>query len=334
MPRRLFALGVSSLMLTIAAGASAQDITFRFTGEVEQLMGSPFPDISVGTPITGCYTFNPNTPPDPYNMSWPSVRWYPHSQAPAGVVMQIGSNAFQTNRAAPDFIIGVADNRPDGYDAYSFISYTNRLTRGLLVPYISWAMEDYTMQGLSSTDLPTVPPDINAFVQQPGYLNISGSNSEWQINGRLTTLTLDAEGTCDPVEDPGLTGPPGPEGPQGPQGLPGLPGPEGPAGPQGLPGLPGPEGPAGPQGLPGLPGVEGPQGPAGPAGATGAAGAAGAIGPVGPQGPQGEGLMSGAIIFLPTLSPAPNGYTYIGRFEFSTATSPKTTVSLDMYRKN
>ena len=44
--------------------------------------------------------------------------------------------------------------------------------------------------------------------------------------------------------------------------------------------------------------------------------------------------MSGAIIFLPTLSPAPNGYTYIGRFEFSTATSPKTTVSLDMYRKN
>jgi hypothetical protein len=44
--------------------------------------------------------------------------------------------------------------------------------------------------------------------------------------------------------------------------------------------------------------------------------------------------MSGATIFIPTGSPAPGGYTFIGRFEFSTATSPKTTVSLDMYRKN
>ena len=44
--------------------------------------------------------------------------------------------------------------------------------------------------------------------------------------------------------------------------------------------------------------------------------------------------MTGATLFIPSGSPAPSGYTFVGRFEFSTATSPKTTISLDMYRKN
>ena len=44
--------------------------------------------------------------------------------------------------------------------------------------------------------------------------------------------------------------------------------------------------------------------------------------------------MSGAMILLPMGSPAPGGYTFVGRYDFTTATNPKTTIRLDMYRRN
>ena len=40
------------------------------------------------------------------------------------------------------------------------------------------------------------------------------------------------------------------------------------------------------------------------------------------------------MIFVPAGSPAPNGYTFVGHFEFTTDTPPKQTVRLAMYRKN
>jgi hypothetical protein len=40
------------------------------------------------------------------------------------------------------------------------------------------------------------------------------------------------------------------------------------------------------------------------------------------------------MVFLPTGSSAPSGYTFVGRFDFTTATVPKTTIRLDLYRKN
>ena len=80
------------------------------------------------------------------------------------------------------------------------------------------------------------------------------------------------------------------------------------------PGPAGSDGPAGAEGPQGIPGVSGPAGETGATGATGPTGAVGPIGPTGPRGPIGEGLMSGAFLFLPTSSPAPSGYTYVGVF--------------------
>ena len=170
-----------------------------------------------------------------------------------------------------------------------------------------------------------------------------------------------APGAQGPEGPAGPIGPQGPEGPQGatgaigsqgPEGAPGAQGPPGPAGPigaqgpqglqgeQGSQGAPGPQGAAGPQGAPGPQGATGAQGPAGPAGPAGAAGLAGPQGvpgpqgPEGPQGPRGEGLFSGALLMLPSGSPVPAGYAFVGTFELNPISGPRSsTLVVDVYRK-
>lgn len=345
MYRKLFT--VASALLCLAATAHAQETTFRFTGQVTQLNGSPFHDIAIGTTFTGCYAFDLSTPD---TNSFPTVGDYFHGPG-YGVAISIGSYSFQTNRIAGGFLIEVVDNH-NGRDNYLFRSSNNLLASGLLVPDISFQLDDPTTAALSSTALSSTPPDLSVFQQLFG-LNVGGGfgPGSWMIRGVVTEITFDPTSACEPL-DPGTAGPPGPPGPEGPMGPQGPAGPEGPEGPQGPAGAEGPQGPAGAtgatgaQGPQGEPGPVGPQGPAGatgatgaagaqgPQGATGATGATGAVGPQGSQGPAGEGLFSGAMLLLPASSPAPQGYTYIGRFDLTTSQSPKTTIQVDIYRKN
>ena len=40
------------------------------------------------------------------------------------------------------------------------------------------------------------------------------------------------------------------------------------------------------------------------------------------------------MIMLREGAAAPSGYTFIGRFDLTTSTSPKTTIKVDVYRKH
>ena len=108
--------------------------------------------------------------------------------------------------------------------------------------YISFQLDDGSTSALNNTQLSTTPPELSAWEYQWFGLTIEGSNSDWMIRGEFTEITYDAEGSCDPVNDPGIAGPPGPPGAEGPQG---------PAGPQGEPGPQGAQGEQGAQGAQG-----------------------------------------------------------------------------------
>ena len=97
-------------------------------------------------------------------------------------------------------------------------------------------------------------------------------------------------------------------------------------------GAPGPKGDQGEQGATGAPGADGAQGPQGP---EGPAGPVGPAGPAGPMGPMGD-LPSGSFLLLPAGAPAPQNYTFVGRFVLDSAGSggKKTQLQLDAYRKN
>ena len=67
--------------------------------------------------------------------------------------------------------------------------------------------------------------------------------------------------------------------------------------------------------------VRGPTGPSGPQGATG------------PQGPAGVGIVSGAILYVPTGNPAPAGFTKLGRSNIN-LTGHTNGLNVDVYIKN
>jgi hypothetical protein len=293
-------LALIAVLLCSAASANAQETTFRISGQINELHGSPFPDIGPGTPFTGCYTFDLSTR---NSGSVPTVGDYYHGPG-YGVVIRVGSQVFQSNRTAGGFLVELVNDH-NGFDNYLFHSNSNLMTSGQLIPNISWQLDGFTTNALTSTALSATPPDLTLF-QQPFGLEIRGPMPAWLLRGSVTQVVADPTGGCLPID-------PGPVGPAGP------PGPEGPAGPQG------PEGPAGATGAAGPTGPAGPQGPQGAVGATGA---------TGPQGPQGEGLFSGAMILLPEGAAPPSGYTFIGRFDLTTSASPKTTIRVDVYRKN
>ena len=164
-----------------------------------------------------------------------------------------------------------------------FHSYNNVLTDGLVYA-ISFQLDDFSMTALSDTALTASAPDLTKWQQLFG-LDVMGSDAtgtRFAFRGAMDQMQVES-GT---VYIPGPPGPPGPAGPEGPQGPEGLQGPQGMTGPQG------------PQGPPGPAGVQGPQGQGGPQG---------------PVGLQGEGLFSGSMIMVAKGSPAPAGYTFVGR---------------------
>ena len=310
-----------ALSLGAAGSAAAQDVTFSFSGTITVADNSPFPEVTVGMPFTGTYTFNLSTPDS--NSSEP-VGEYWHSGPPYGLTIQVGNRMFRTDTTTahpgPEFLVSVS-NDYNNQDTYLLLSRYNLPVDGHPVEALFWQLDDPTMAQLSSTALPAVPPDPAQWQQWAGWYVI-GPNFSWVIRGEVTSVTVG--GPACPLPIPGPQGPPGPEGPagpQGPQGQPGIQGPEGPQGPQGL---------QGPEGVPGLVGMPGPQGPDGPQGEPGATGPQG---PVGPAGPQGEGLFGGAFVMVTRGTAVPAGYTFVGVIELDRAGGPGK-ILVDLYRRN
>src|SRR5918993_3677196 len=229
MHQRLLAVGAA--LLCFAGSARAQETTFRFQGQVTQLNASPFHDIAVGTPISGCYTFDLSTP-DQNGIA--TVGSYPHPSGPYGVAIRIGSYAFQTNRIAGGFYIETVDDH-NGFDNYLLRSSNNLLASGLLVPDISWQLDGLSTGAMSSTQLSSTPPNLDAFQQGFGLTIGSFGPGGWIIRGVVLSIVEDPTAGCEPL-DPGTAGPPGPQGPEGPMGPQGPAGPEGPAGATGATG--------------------------------------------------------------------------------------------------
>ena len=233
-------LAACTFMLAVAAAppAAAQAVTFKFSGTLTYVDRSPFPDITEGTPFTGCYTFNLSTPNEG---SIPSVGDYWYHTAPYGVAVQIGSHVFKTDPAAVEFIVELVNDHYSGFDNYVFHSYRNLPVDGGNVEMISWQLDDPTHSALSSIALSPVPPDLSKWQQWFGF-EIDGAGMQYMLRGEVASISVadacDFPSVC-PTGPPGPAGPAGPEGPMGPVGPMGPQGPMGPPGPKGDKGDPG-----------------------------------------------------------------------------------------------
>src|SRR5919106_2045560 len=131
------ALIVSLVSIWMGADpAAAQNVTFRFSGVITDRYGDALPELTPGTSLTGCYTFNLNAADE---NSAPTVGDYWHSAAPYGIVVDAGWHRFQTDPDNVMFLVEtVNDHGIPSSDNYGLRSYNN-LPVGLMPVYhIAW----------------------------------------------------------------------------------------------------------------------------------------------------------------------------------------------------
>ena len=118
---------------------------------------------------------------------------YRFNEAGLGITVNAAPFLFASDATAPDYAITLQNNEVGG-DYYQMRSYRNtgeQLVTGvaLTVQDISMSFYDPTMQGLSSTELTSVPPDM--LLWHNAILTLSGGNQpSWSINARILQVTL------------------------------------------------------------------------------------------------------------------------------------------------
>jgi hypothetical protein len=190
---------VAASLLACAGTARAQDVTVSFSGTITIVpsMMNPFPDIVVGTPFTGSYTFNTSIVD---NNSIPQVGDYWHTAAPYGVTVTVGTHTFKTDPANVNFLIELCDNFENS-DNFVFHSYNNLPTEGNPIQIISWQLDDPTQTALSSPAITATAPDLTKW-QQFGGLDImlgNGFPGMQLIRGHVDHVQLGPLSTPQPL---------------------------------------------------------------------------------------------------------------------------------------
>jgi hypothetical protein len=116
--------------------------------------------VSVGSKISGTYTYDTNTPDTNPVID---VGDYLHYTSPCGVSLTVGGITFKSNLDNTMFKLGVTNGNPgiarDSYGIRSF--YNSLILDGIQVDELSWALLDFSGTALSSADLPTTAPVLS-----------------------------------------------------------------------------------------------------------------------------------------------------------------------------
>ena len=322
-----------AMLLSLAIGAAvapavqSEPVTIRVSGTIVTV--DDFANVLGGAvtpsmPFVAEYTFDTATTdenPDP------TVGDYWQRTAPGAMKMQVGGLTFETDPANRMVLLEVVNRSMDNYLVRS---YNNLPISGLYVGHLGWQLDDPSGQALAGDALPSGAPALAQWTSAFG-LTVDGVRPDpnfpppppnsppfgdrFFIRGHAETAVVVTNGpptacaevfTCivnaTPEQRDLLRGPQGPEGPMGPQGSTGA---QGSTGPSGAPGAQGPAGPAGPQGVQGIPGPSG-----------------------------SSDLPAGAIIRLRKGTPAPAGWTLLGKSYEVLVGPPPTSIEVAVYQKN
>ena len=298
---------LSCAMATLAADAQAELVTVRLKGRIEWVQDPTrvFADaVSVGTPFTASYTYDPSVPAQsPIGPNGPETVASDYYQyAPStGIRVQVGTLKFGTDAATTHYKLRIQlrheDPRSD--DIYGVSSPHNLPFGGLPVEYVGVGTFDTTKTALRDTVLRAAPPRLSAWsvsslniilndgTAQPPWLR--GSVEDVSIQDPNCEFVLASLETASDEQLASLRGAPGPEGPRGP------------AGPAGVVGPAGAQGPAGPTGAPGT-----------------------------------SDLPSGTVIALSAGTAVPGGWTFVGEESklLRRPGAPIVRIKLHYYRKD
>jgi len=152
----LIIAAVIILSLTLPARAELITIAIEATVDIVEDYGDYLEgQISPGSIITGYYTYESTTPDtNPSGL----VGDYWHYSSPCGIFLSVGGFNFQTDLTNVNFLVEIVNNNA-GIDGYLVRSYNNLpLSNSTIVDYISWVLQDYTMDAISTDALPLTIP--------------------------------------------------------------------------------------------------------------------------------------------------------------------------------
>jgi hypothetical protein len=149
------------VLIVIGGNLQADFITINLTAEIWGVNdgdGLLEGQVNVGDIISGNYTYDSDTPDSvPGN----EAGLYQQYNPPSGIRLNIGDFIFLTDPEHVNFLMDIGDNNY-GHDHYLLRSYNNLpLSNGIEVDHISWLLQDYSMNALSSDALPTTAPVLS-----------------------------------------------------------------------------------------------------------------------------------------------------------------------------
>ena len=119
--------------------------------------------VNIGDLITGTYTYDTDTPD---SSLLAGVGRYEHYAYPCGFSLTVGGLDFKTDFSpgSPEYFTIWITNGGSGVDGISVKSYNNLpLPDGTSVNNIVWYLQDTSENAISSIELPTTAPVLNAW---------------------------------------------------------------------------------------------------------------------------------------------------------------------------
>lgn len=163
------------LVLTFGSVSQAAIVTLSFSGQITQAnfyAADPFSGaITVGTPFTGTYTFDTDTPD-----SSPLVAGYSrylHSGPPYGINAQIGGFSGTSENNATSLNYRIITDPAHVHD----IQASNVTFGGVNAYLMQIFLRDTTLTALSDTNLSSDPPNLSDYQTKNFFLGIGSSSS-------------------------------------------------------------------------------------------------------------------------------------------------------------
>jgi len=172
-------LRIACGVLIAATVASADPVTFQFTGTVTQVIDDDFStNIKPQDTFQGSFTFDSNTSS---SSSTPTGAGYDDFINPHGMTVDVGPHNFSISNDA--LSIGIQNGAADLFSVFA----ENFISPGLIFHI---TLRDPSGAALSSVALPLSPPDLSAFSQRDFFLReVDVSGNQTDVQGRIDSLT-------------------------------------------------------------------------------------------------------------------------------------------------
>lgn len=159
-------LGAALLAASFAMPSQAAPVCVNISAKVTMIQdfnGILTGKVKVGDKVTGSYTYDSATP---NSSTTPTLGSYLDTSAAAGIILKTGNLVFRTNPDNVNFLVQIINDpySPTLFDAFLIRSYNNLFDIGSNTEnHISWQLDAASPDTITSTDLPTTPPNLAGF---------------------------------------------------------------------------------------------------------------------------------------------------------------------------